>query len=51
LNEIQRFKELKKGAYVKSIIQEHLNDEKVIYPLFGKTEIVQFEFRNEYSTG
>jgi hypothetical protein len=31
-------------------VQEHLSDEKVVHPLFGKTEIVPFEFRNEYKS-
>lgn len=51
LAEINRFKEVKKNAFVRSVIQDHLSDEKVIYPIYGKLEIVPLEFRNPFSTG
>lgn len=51
LQEINRFKEVKKNAFVRSVIQDHLSDEKVIHPFFGKVEIIELEFRNPFATG
>ncbi|CAD8074841.1 unnamed protein product [Paramecium primaurelia] len=51
LMEITKRKDLSKNAFVHSVIQSHLSDEKVIHPFFGKVEIIELEFRNPYATG
>ena len=49
--EITKRKDLSKNAFVHSVIQSHLSDEKVIHPFFGKAEIIELEFKNPYATG
>ncbi|KAM3132665.1 hypothetical protein pb186bvf_015210 [Paramecium bursaria] len=50
INEINRFKDIKKNAFIQSVIQDYVSNEKVIHPPFGKLEIIPYEFRNPYET-
>jgi hypothetical protein len=51
LKEINHFKEQRKKALVKSVLQEHISDEQHVHAHLGRTEYFTVEFTNTSSEG